>query len=257
MPLNVTSTVYSGTTDFTSLAIGDPDRNGANEIFGSNNDGKIYRINWTGSAWNVQTINSALAGINKILIHDADNDGQDEIYGAGQDGHVYQLKWTTTGWLMADLGSTGSELKAMCIGDGNNDGRSEIYVVGVNGHVYEFENQVLVTPTPTPTLEVTVTPIPPNRYFKIYSSKINPNRDEKANIRWAQPVTAPVTITVYNMVGERIITLVDHQTYPAGQFNNIDWNGHNSGGSTVGSGIYIVHIKTDGYETYSKCAVVK
>jgi hypothetical protein len=117
-------------------------------------------------------------------------------------------------------------------------------------------------PSPTRTItqiytETTTVTVIFGNMMKIINNQINPKRGEQASVRWAQPQDAPVTITIYNLVGDKIITLVDHQTYPAGRLNEVAWRGVNGLGNVVASGIYIVHIKTDGYETYSKCAVVK
>ncbi len=109
----------------------------------------------------------------------------------------------------------------------------------------------------TPTAVPTATMVVPNTYLKIFHNQINPNRGEQAIVRWTQPQTAAVTITVYNMVGDKIVTLVDHQTYGAQAFQEVRWDGRNSKGEAVGSGIYIVHLKTDGFDTYYKVAVIK
>ncbi len=113
------------------------------------------------------------------------------------------------------------------------------------------------TPTPSPTAVYTSTPVPPEKFLKIYHSQINPNRGEKAVIRWTQPQSGPVTITIYNMVGDKIVVLADHQEYSAGNYHEMNWNGVNQNGQVVGSGIYIVHLKTAGYDTYSKIAIIK
>ncbi len=128
------------------------------------------------------------------------------------------------------------------------------------------------TPTPALTATATATLLATNpgvlftstktnsdsdRSLKIYCSKINPKRGERAIIRWTQPQTAPMTVEIYNMVGDKIVTLVNHREYSSGQRNEVTWDGRNTSGNIVGSGIYIVYIRTADYEAYSKIAVIK
>ncbi len=113
------------------------------------------------------------------------------------------------------------------------------------------------TATTTPTLLPTATMVAPKTYLKVMHNQINPNRGEQALVRWTQPQSAPITITIYNMVGEKIVTLVNSQTYQANEFQEVKWDGRNSKGEAVGSGIYIVHLKTAGFESHYKIAVIK
>lgn len=110
------------------------------------------------------------------------------------------------------------------------------------------------TPSPTGTPIVTVVP---GTFFKIYHSQINPMHGEQARLRWAQPQDGPVTIRIFNLLGDIVITLVNHGTYSAGQYNEVSWNGKTSRGAMAGSGIYIVLLEAPGYTTKAKAAVIK
>jgi hypothetical protein len=66
-----------------------------------------------------------------------------------------------------------------------------------------------------------------------------------------------VSITIYNLLGDKVTTLVDHEIYQAGQYNVVRWNGKNSDGEVCASGIYILLLQGPGYTEVSKCAVVK
>jgi hypothetical protein len=287
------ASIGSGTGAMNGVAVGDGDNDGQNEVYAACQDGNIYQCRYSSSTglWTCVPIgNSGLGGpMNSVVVGDADNDGANEVYAACTDGFVYEYKKTLSAWTTIKLsnavGNTGAgtPLYALAVGDADNDGHMEIYALGQNSHVFQFQPSTIPTPTstitptltvtptitaspvwtatptvtPTPAASATQTPFSTDKFFKIFHSQINPLRGEQARIRWAQPQDAPVTITIYNLLGDKIITLVDHQQYAAGQFHEVDWKGVNASGKVVGSGIYIVLLKTDGYETYSKCAVVK
>lgn len=116
-------------------------------------------------------------------------------------------------------------------------------------HEYYFSAP---TPTVTPTTIVPVTTT-----LKVFHSQINPTLGESATVRWTQSAAGRVSVTVYNLAGERIATLVKNQTLGAGQFHQAEWNGTNSRGTAVGSGIYIVHLKGPDFEARGKIAVIK
>jgi len=107
-----------------------------------------------------------------------------------------------------------------------------------------------------PTVTVVATPSF-TASVKIYNSEINPTQGEKAVVRWSQPRFGTVKIVLYNLLGDKVITLVDNQTYPAGRDHEVTWNGRSKTGSVVGSGIYIVNIQAGDYKSRGKIAVLK
>jgi len=96
-----------------------------------------------------------------------------------------------------------------------------------------------------------------NAVYKIYHNQINPIRGEQARIIWTQAQDGPVTITLYNLLGDKIATLLDNCICPAGQYNELDWNGKNQNGNVVGSGIYLAVLQINGRKQTGKIAVVK
>jgi hypothetical protein len=176
------------------------------------------------------------------------------LYGAGQDGHAFAFKLVGGTWQITDLSNANTPLVTLAVGDGDNDFRHEVYVVGQNGHVYQFKD---ISIQPTPTVTPMATPLPPQKSFKILPSQINPNRSEQATICWTQPQSGAVSITIYTLNGDKVISLVDNKNYSAGQYNEVKWNGRNQDGAAVGSGIYIVLFKGPGYQEIGKAAVLK
>ncbi len=71
-----------------------------------------------------------------------------------------------------------------------------------------------------------------------YPNPFNPT----TRIEYALPQESRVRLTVYDITGSEIATLVD-ATQPAGHLS-IDWNGTNSSGSVVSSGVYFFRIET-------------
>ena len=59
-------------------------------------------------------------------------------------------------------------------------------------------------------------------------------------IRYQLPKTGKVTIGIYNLLGERIATLVDEQQ-KAGHYNAY-WNGKDDRGNRIASGIYFCRM---------------
>ena len=73
-----------------------------------------------------------------------------------------------------------------------------------------------------------------------YPNPFNPS----TTIEYSLPVTSNVTVTIYNLLGEVVKTLVDGQQNAG--FHNVSWNSNDSHGSKVGSGVYFYEIKADG-----------
>lgn len=271
------TTVFSGSTNTACLAIGDLDRNGANELYGGNLDGYIYQFKWNGTSWTNLPVNGTTLTANKIAIGDCDNDGQDELYAAGQNGHAYEFDYNGAGWDATDLGDAGVPLIALALGDGDNSHQSKVYAVGNNAHLYQFY-AVSIPHTPTPTVTIsptpgpTLTPTPTTtssptpvmtserdsmKKLLVVNGKINPLKGQKARIRWYQPNADPVTLIIYNLLGDEVKRLADKRAFAQDQFQEICWDGRSNNGAAVGSGIYIVYIQSGDCRENAKIAVLK
>ena len=62
-------------------------------------------------------------------------------------------------------------------------------------------------------------------------------------INYSLPEAQPVTITIYNMLGEKVSTLVNGQYQEAGG-HAVIWDGRSQGGSMVSSGVYLYVLQT-------------
>ena len=75
--------------------------------------------------------------------------------------------------------------------------------------------------------------------FRLYDNFPNPFNPE-TNIQYRIPKEASVSLTVYNILGEKIITLID-EIKPAG-IHTVRWDGKNYNANPVQSGIYIYKL---------------
>jgi flagellar hook assembly protein FlgD len=92
--------------------------------------------------------------------------------------------------------------------------------------------------------------------MKILHSQINPLHGELARVRWFQADGAPVTLEIYNLLGDKVATLAENRLLNPG-LQEVTWNGKTSRGAVAGSGIYIVYLQTGDTKTWAKVAVVK
>ncbi|MFZ0391262.1 MAG: M1 family aminopeptidase, partial [Calditrichia bacterium] len=76
--------------------------------------------------------------------------------------------------------------------------------------------------------------------LKCYPNPFNP----VLNIKVELPHRQPVSLEIYNVLGQRVTTL-HRGILPAG-VHQFRWNGHNLAGKDSGSGIYFVHLRAEG-----------
>lgn len=82
-----------------------------------------------------------------------------------------------------------------------------------------------------------------------YPNPFNPS----TQIKYALPKESAVTLRIYNVLGQEVVTLVDNVPKSAGYYTVL-WNGRNRSGSQVASGIYFYRIEakpTNGEATFT------
>lgn len=84
-----------------------------------------------------------------------------------------------------------------------------------------------------------------------YPNPFNPS----TTIEYSLPQRADVNISVYNILGQNIRTLVD-ETMPAGKYSVI-WDGRDRAGRHAASGIYFYRIKADEFDQSRKMLLLK
>ncbi|HUV30542.1 MAG TPA: T9SS type A sorting domain-containing protein [Acidobacteriota bacterium] len=85
-----------------------------------------------------------------------------------------------------------------------------------------------------------------------YPNPFNP----KTAIKFDVPYETHVKLTVFNMLGQEVITLVDEVVPP--QFGKqVEWDGRSASGRTVASGVYFYKLETDSFVQTRKMALLK
>jgi hypothetical protein len=74
-------------------------------------------------------------------------------------------------------------------------------------------------------------------------------------IEYNLPVRSEVKLYVYNLLGQKVATLVD-RSQPAGKYR-ISWDGTDEGGRSVASGFYFYRIDADNYCEARKMLLLK
>ncbi|UCE05148.1 MAG: T9SS type A sorting domain-containing protein [bacterium] len=90
--------------------------------------------------------------------------------------------------------------------------------------------------------------------FALYQNHPNPFNPE-TTISFELPKSAHVALDIYNMLGQKIVNLIDERRLAG--FQKIIWNGRDEAGNVVGSGVYFYHIKTDGFEATKKLVLLR
>ena len=75
-------------------------------------------------------------------------------------------------------------------------------------------------------------------------------------IRYALPEDALVNITIYDVMGRRVKTLINN-TQTAGYNRSIQWNATNDAGSPVNTGLYLYTIETGDFVQTKKMVLLK
>ena len=125
------------------------------------------------------------------------------------------------------------------------------YDMGINQNT-----DVAVRVRLSPSLDVAVADEPvsvPYRFelFNNYPNPFNPT----TTIGYALEKRSHVRVTVYNILGEKLCTLVD-DVRPAGE-HTITWDGKDSGGKPVASGLYLYRIDAGKHSDSKKMLLLK
>lgn len=89
--------------------------------------------------------------------------------------------------------------------------------------------------------------------FKLFNNYPNPF-NPSTTIKYSLPLQANVELKVFNLLGQEVITLVNG-TEEAG-FHQLQWNGTNTSGNMVASGVYFVYFNAGNTATGNKFSKV-
>jgi len=112
-------------------------------------------------------------------------------------------------------------------------------VVGSRTYVQTNSNEVALVPA----------------NFELAQNFPNPFNPETL-IRYALPEAATVTLEIYNMLGQKVRTLVNHAPQAA-DFYAITWNGRDDNGKALASGMYLYRLSAGSYVNTRKMVLMK
>ena len=109
LPMNwVTDVVYTDAAGNIGVAIGDPDRDGQNELLFGRYDVpcQLRMSKWNGSTWTTSLITTLPYPIYDIAVGDANNDGSDDDIIAATAYAVFRVCWNGASWEITTLKSS-------------------------------------------------------------------------------------------------------------------------------------------------------
>ncbi len=131
----------------------------------------------------------------------------------------------------------------------NNPILSDEYITNPLTFKYEPDSNSIEAETEE---EKEIEPIP--TVFSCTQNKPNPFV-RSTTIKYGLPKASDVNLTVFNIAGQAVRTLVNGQE-PAG-FKSISWDGKNSAGAEVPQGIYFYVFKADDFEKHHKMILLR
>ncbi len=109
--------IFSGAANngIMSVAIGDIDGDGANEVVFGQESGNLKRVKWIGNSWNVSQIDSQGGIVYDIAIGDADNNGITDIIFARY-RYVFRTYWNGSSWVINQIYDVLGGISNRCLG---------------------------------------------------------------------------------------------------------------------------------------------
>jgi len=164
---------------------------------------------------------------------------------AGADGlegfNVYRSVEDETGFVRLTDGGLVGPAETSYLDTEIEPGRTYWYRIGAVDRDGEFLSTVRSVTSPHRNVEL----------HQNYPNPFNPS----TRISYYLPKPLPVTLTVYDVRGTRVRTLVDR---PVGVgHHSLVWDGTDSGGNRVGSGVYFYRLRAGNKVITKKLVVVK
>jgi len=85
-----------------------------------------------------------------------------------------------------------------------------------------------------------------------YPNPFNPS----TMIEYTVPFTSNITLSVYNVLGQEVVRLIDNKLQATGQYT-ISWDTSNGSSKSLSSGIYIYQLRTEGMTISKKMILLK
>jgi hypothetical protein len=136
--------------------------------------------------------------------------------------------------------------------------QSEAYPLSVTWDITDAEYELVAGSTTTPmrgqgtvriasgnrlTLRVTVNSNGLPKEYALYQNYPNPF-NPTTKVKYALPVDSKVTAEMYNILGQRVKTLVRNDQ--SAGYHVVEWNGTNDQGAPLASGLYMLRLSAEG-----------
>jgi hypothetical protein len=241
-----------------SVAVGDFNNDGNDDLVVANQmSDKIAILLSSGDrSFAVDSFYSAGVMPRSVTVGDFDDDGNDDLVVANWcSDNVAILLGSCDGSF--DNGSyygAGDRPMSVAVGDFDNDGNDDLAVVNYNSNnIAILMNKLsgdLENRTERDLLLLRV-----NRFFQNYLDPFNPTPTITYEIPGNKRMQGLVKLTVYDIRGRYVKTLVDADL-PSGT-HKVRWDGRNDRGESVASGIYLYTLKAGGERFTRKMTVLK
>jgi hypothetical protein len=156
-----------------------------------------------------------------------------------------------TGPFTMALGDTQEVIIALVAGIGAD----RLFSVQVMKHYAKWARMVAKANfelPPEPESPPAEQPVP--EFFRLSQNFPNPF-NPGTEIRYDLPVKSHVTLTIFNVLGQVVVRLVDN-VQPAGKYT-IQWDGKSKSGQAVSSGVYFYKLKTEKFTQVRKMLLVR
>jgi hypothetical protein len=90
--------------------------------------------------------------------------------------------------------------------------------------------------------------------FNLVQNYPNPFNSQ-TNIQFEIPISSKIRVDIFNILGQKVRTLLDDQKTPG--YYSINWNGENDFGEAVNSGIYLLKLSSEKYSSAKKMVLLK
>ncbi len=137
--------------------------------------------------------------------------------------------------------------------DMNGDGFNE-WAVTATSWGDSLEGRIFIYPGGITITSIDDDPLNILKDFRLEQNYPNPFNPE-TSISYSVPVPSKVELMVYNLLGQEVVTLVSGQQ-PAGK-HTVIWDGRNSSGRSVASGVYLYRLKAGDFVQTRKMLFVR
>lgn len=161
---------------------------------------------------------------------------------AGEDGIIYETTDGGANWTQIQSDLTDNDLKSIVITDDE-----KVFICGYNGTIIRYGPII-------PSAIENRQPIDHIAKFELsqnYPNPFNPTTE----IRYSLSESCNAEITIFNMLGEKVKTLVSKFQQP-GRYA-VTWDGKNASDEKVTSGLYLFTLKAGDYFEMKKMLLLK